>query len=94
MQKANDGMNALKGNHGSGEAFTIKENKGKTDAEVLGTNIEVHDLKAKQKELEKTKSFNFFSSLGEKVSILISAICQGIVAFISAILSQIFGSLS
>ncbi|SFD67368.1 Protein of unknown function [Bacillus sp. OV194] len=94
MQRASVGMNHLKGNSDTGKALAIKESKGHTDAEVLGAAIDAKDLTAKQKQLEESKAFNFFSSLGEKVSVLISSLFRAVIGLISAILSQIFGSLS
>ncbi|SDM83094.1 Protein of unknown function [Fictibacillus solisalsi] len=94
MQQASDGMSALKGNQENGETLTLESGKGAGEAEVLGTQVDVHDLKTKQKQLEESKAFNFFSAMGEKVSGLVSSLFQGIVSLISAILSQIFGSLS
>ncbi|MDN4074822.1 MULTISPECIES: DUF3679 domain-containing protein [Fictibacillus] len=94
MQRASVGMNHLKGNEDTGKALALKETKGHTDAEVLGTAIGAQDLTAKQKQLEDSRAFNFFSSMGEKVSVLVSAIFQAVIGLISAIFSQIFGSLS
>ncbi|MDN4525453.1 DUF3679 domain-containing protein [Fictibacillus fluitans] len=94
MQQASNGMGALKGNKENGEPIAIESGKGVKEAEVLGTPVGVQDLKTKQKQLEETKAFNFFSSLGGKVSGLVSYLFQGILSLISAILTQIFGSLS
>lgn len=53
-------MSALKGNKENGETLTLETGKGAGEAEVLGTQVDVHDLKTKQKRLEESKAFNFF----------------------------------
>lgn len=80
MQQANEGMKKMRGfNDPSLQgAFHISDNNGEVEASVLGRKVTSHDLEEKQKQLENVESFNFFSSIGEKLGNGISAIFEKI----------------
>ncbi|MGG3469362.1 DUF3679 domain-containing protein [Neobacillus pocheonensis] len=67
MQLANDGIHKMKGYDDPSfqNAISIDE----TDhATFLGNDISSHDIEAKKKKLEEISAFNFFSSMGKKLS--------------------------
>ncbi|WP_153123355.1 YqxA family protein [Peribacillus tepidiphilus] len=70
MQQANDGMKKMKGYNDPQlySAFQVKEGKSGTEASVLGQKVTSHDLEQKKKQLEEMKAFNMFSSIGKKIS--------------------------
>ncbi|MGC4375970.1 DUF3679 domain-containing protein [Fictibacillus sp. Mic-4] len=92
MQKANEGIKHLKGSTSEMDALTIEKKDGKMEAEVLGKNISSHELEEKQKKLEKLHSYNFFSSIGEKISNAVSALVKGVVSLIVTLFEFAFDS--
>lgn len=85
MQEANRGLLQMKGfdDNTYGEAFQIKKNDtGEVEAEVLGEEITAHDIEEKQKKLEEMKAVHFFSSLGDKLADLLSAMFQNLVSLV------------
>ncbi|MFD1781231.1 YqxA family protein [Fredinandcohnia salidurans] len=80
MQQANEGMKKMRGYNDPSlqGAFHISDNNGEVEASVLGRKVTSHDLEEKQKQLENVESFNFFSSIGEKLGNGISAIFEKI----------------
>jgi cell division GTPase FtsZ len=80
MQQANEGMKKMRGYNDPSlqGAFHISDNNGEVEASVLGRKVTSHDLEEKQKQLENVESFNFFSSMGEKLGNGISAIFEKI----------------
>lgn len=66
MQMANHGIHKMKGydDQNFQNAVSINEK----DASFLGQDISSHDLAGKKKKLEEISSFNFFSSMGKKMS--------------------------
>ncbi|MED4204473.1 DUF3679 domain-containing protein [Neobacillus mesonae] len=70
MELANNGIHKMKGYNDPNfqNAVSINENDKDFQATFLGKNISSHDLEAKKKKLEEMNAFNFFSSMGKKMS--------------------------
>lgn len=70
MELANDGIHKMKGYDDPNfqNAVSINENDKEFNATFLGKNISSHDIEAKKKKLEEMNAFNFFSSMGKKMS--------------------------
>ncbi len=70
MQLANSGIHKMKGYDDPGfqNAVSIKETNNDVSASFLGNDITSHDIEAKKKKLEEINAFNFFSSMGRKMS--------------------------
>ncbi|MEH7109571.1 MULTISPECIES: DUF3679 domain-containing protein [Bacillaceae] len=70
MELANNGIHKMKGYNDPnlGNAVSINEKDKDFSATFLGNNISSHDLSAKKKRLEELNAFNFFSSMGKKMS--------------------------
>ena len=85
MQMANDGIHKMKGNDDSNfqNAVSINETDNKLKASFLGNDISSHDLEAKKKKLEEISTYNFFSSMGKKMSEGISSASEKIVHLIA-----------
>lgn len=70
MQLANNGIQKMKGyedpNLETAVSFHGKDSQIR--ASVLGNEISSHDIAAKKKKLEEISAFNFFSSMGRKMS--------------------------
>jgi len=66
MQMANNGIHKMKGYEDQNLQNAVSFNE--KDASILGQNISSHDLSAKKKKLEEISSYNFFSSMGKKMS--------------------------
>ncbi|WP_040207923.1 DUF3679 domain-containing protein [Neobacillus jeddahensis] len=70
MQLANNGIDRMKGyddpNFQTAVSFHEKDNQINTS--ILGNDLTSHDLEAKKKKLEEINAFNFFSSMGKKMS--------------------------
>jgi hypothetical protein len=76
MQHANQGIKNMKGydDPSFNSAFSVKEsNQGEMEAAFLGQKVTSHDLEKKKQKLEDMKAYNFFSSIGKKLSDGISA---------------------
>jgi len=66
MQLANNGIQKMKGYEDPNlETAVSFHEKG---ASFLGNEISSHDIAAKKKKLEEISAFNFFSSMGRKMS--------------------------
>ena len=81
MQLANDGIHKMKGydDPNFGNAVTLNETDSNLSATFLGNDVSSHDLEEKKKKLEKMNAYNFFSSMGKKMSEGISAASEKIV---------------
>ncbi|RFU61348.1 YqxA family protein [Bacillus sp. V59.32b] len=89
MQHANQGMKNMKGydDPAMSSAFTVKEsNQGDMEAAILGQKVTSHDLEKKKEKLEEMKAFNFFSSIGKKLSEVISAGFQALVQKLTSLI--------
>jgi hypothetical protein len=69
MQMANNGIHKMKGYSDPNfqGAVTINKEEG-LNASVLGQDLTSHDIEAKKKKLEEMSAYNFFSSMGKKLS--------------------------
>ncbi|KIY22087.1 hypothetical protein UB32_10495 [Mesobacillus subterraneus] len=86
MQQANEGIQKMKGYEDPKfkSAFSIKETEsGTLETAILGRDISSHDLEQKQKQLEKMKAFNLFSSMGKKLANGISSVMEKAVELIT-----------
>lgn len=86
MQQANEGIQKMKGYEDPKfkSAFSIKETEsGSLETAILGRDISSHDLEQKQKQLEKMKAFNLFSSMGKKLANGISSVMEKAVELIT-----------
>lgn len=86
MQQANEGIQKMKGYEDPKfkSAFSIKETEsGSLETAILGRDISSHDLEQKQKQLEKMKAFNLFSSMGKKLADGISSVMEKAVELIT-----------
>jgi len=70
MELANNGIHKIKGYDDPNfqSAVAIKESEQNLNATFLGNEISSHDLEAKKKKLEEMSAYNFFSSMGKKLS--------------------------
>ncbi|MCM3566555.1 DUF3679 domain-containing protein [Neobacillus mesonae] len=70
MELANNGIHKMKGYDDPNfqNAVSINENEKDLNATFLGKNISSHDIEAKKKKLEEINAYNFFSSMGKKMS--------------------------
>src|SRR4051794_174435 len=84
MQLANDGIHKMKGYDDSNfqNAVSIDKTDNDLRATFLGNDISSHDLEAKKKKLEEISTYNFFSSLGKKLSEGVSGASEKIVHLI------------
>ncbi|MBS4191360.1 YqxA family protein [Bacillus sp. FJAT-49705] len=90
MQQANEGIQNMKGYHDSNlkGAFTFQEGKdGQVQASILGKDVSSHDLQQKKEKLEEMKSFNFFSTVGKKLSEGISNLSESTITFITDLIT-------
>jgi hypothetical protein len=85
IQLANDGILKMKGYDDPNfqDAVSIDEKGNEIKATLLGNDISSHDLEAKKKKLEEISAYNFFSSMGKKMSEGISGASEKIVEFIA-----------
>ncbi|MFP5113667.1 YqxA family protein [Bacillaceae bacterium C204] len=85
MQLANDGIHKMKGYDDPNfqNAVSLSETNNNLQATFLGNDISSHDLEAKQKKLEEISAYNFFSSMGKKMSEGISGASEKLVHFIA-----------
>ncbi len=70
MELANNGIHKMKGYDDPNfeNAVAIKETDQDLNATFLGNDISSHDIAAKKKKLEEMSAYNFFSSMGKKLS--------------------------
>ncbi|WP_257346087.1 YqxA family protein [Pseudalkalibacillus decolorationis] len=90
MQQVSVQMDKMKGTESNGALEWKVEENGKVEADVLGQEITSHDLKEKQEKLEEIEAYNVFSSLGAKVSALISELLTVTLTTISTIINKLF----
>ncbi|KAB2338614.1 DUF3679 domain-containing protein [Cytobacillus depressus] len=91
MQQANEGITKMKGysDERFKGAFTLQENEaGELHASILGTDVTSHDLQQKKEKLEEMKAYNFFSSLGKKLSEGLSALAETTLHFITDLIKE------
>jgi len=81
MQLANDGIHKMKGYEDANfeTAVGFQDKGSNISASFLGNKISSHDIEAKRKKLEEISSFNFFSSMGKKMSEGISGASEKII---------------
>lgn len=81
MQLANNGIHKMKGYDDPN--FQTAVSLDGTDKEVrasfLGNEISSHDIEAKRKRLEEINAYNFFSSMGKKLSEGITGVSERII---------------
>ncbi|MFL6557962.1 MAG: YqxA family protein [Bacillus sp. (in: firmicutes)] len=85
IQLANDGIHKMKGYDDPNfqNAVSLNESDNELKATFLGNDISSHDLEAKKKKLEELSAYNFFSSMGKKLSKGVSGASEKIVDFIA-----------
>lgn len=85
MQLANGGIHKMKGYDDSNfqNAVSINETDKDFTGTFLGNDISSHDLEAKKKKLEEISAYNFFSSMGKKMSEGISSASEKMVHLIA-----------
>lgn len=85
MQMANDGIRKMKGYDDPNfqHAVSINESEKDLNATFLGNDISSHDIEAKKKKLEEISAYNFFSSMGRKMSDGISGASKKILNLIT-----------
>lgn len=85
MQMANEGIHKMKGYDDPNfqNAIAIKDNGEHLKATFLGNDISSHDLNEKKKKLEEMNAFNFFSSMGRKISEGISTASEKLITLIT-----------
>lgn len=85
IQLANEGIHKMKGYDDPNfqDAVSIDETDNEIKATLLGNDISSHDLEAKKKKLEEISAYNFFSSLGKKMSEGISGASEKIVQLLA-----------
>jgi hypothetical protein len=85
IQLANNGIQKMKG-YDDPDLETVVSIQGKGNnlrASFLGKDISSHDIEAKKKKLEEISAFNFFSSMGRKMSDGISGASETIIHLIT-----------
>ncbi|WP_066064055.1 DUF3679 domain-containing protein [Neobacillus soli] len=85
MQLANGGIHKMKGYDDPNfqNAVSINETDKNLTGTFLGNDISSHDLEAKKKKLEEISAYNFFSSMGKKMSEGISSASEKMVHLIA-----------
>ncbi|MEH7414070.1 YqxA family protein [Neobacillus drentensis] len=85
MQLANNGIQKMKGYDDPSleTAVSFQKKDNQIRASVLGNDISSHDIAAKKKKLEEISAFNFFSSMGRKMSDGITGASEKLVHFIA-----------
>lgn len=85
MQMANDGIHKMKGYDDPNfqNAIALNEKGEQVKATFLGNDISSHDLEEKKKKLEEISAFNFFSSIGKKISNGVSTASEQIIELIT-----------
>lgn len=70
MQKANTGLLNMRGFDDPKlyNAVSFENDNGEVNAEILGNEVNSHDLQKKKEKLQEMKAFNMFSSLGKKAT--------------------------
>jgi hypothetical protein len=69
MQMANQGIHKMKGYSDPNFQGAVSINKDdRINASVLGQDLTSHDIESKKKQLEEMTTYNFFSSMGKKMS--------------------------
>ncbi|MEH7124077.1 YqxA family protein [Bacillus sp. JJ1532] len=91
MQQASEGITKMKGYNDANfkGAFTLQENdSGGLQASILGNDVSSHDLEQKKAKLEEMKAYNFFSTMGKKLSEGISTMTETVVHFITDLIRE------
>lgn len=85
MQLAGNGIHKLKGYDDPNfqKAVSISEKNDHISASFLGNDVASHDLETKKKKLEEINAFNFFSSMGKKMSEGISGASEKLIKLIT-----------
>ncbi|WP_158598211.1 DUF3679 domain-containing protein [Falsibacillus albus] len=86
MEKANEGMQHLKGNGSGIEApLTVKQkDNGEVQASVLGKDLSSSDIEGKRKKLEEMKTFNLFSAIGKTLADLITGLTEKLIDLVAS----------
>ena len=91
MQQANEGIQNMRGYEDGAfkGAFSLQERgSGEYEASILGNELTSHDIKEKQRLLEEMKAYNFFSSLGKKLSEGVTSITEKSIDFVENLLKE------
>ncbi|WNS74358.1 DUF3679 domain-containing protein [Bacillus sp. DTU_2020_1000418_1_SI_GHA_SEK_038] len=91
MQEASEGIMKMKGYNDANfkGAFTFHDNEeGGLQASILGNDVSSHDLEQKKAKLEEMKAYNFFSTMGKKLSEGISTMTETMVHFITDLIRE------
>jgi hypothetical protein len=91
MQQANEGITKMKGysDENFKGAFTFHENEtGDLQASILGKDVSSHDLRQKKEKLEEMKAYNFFSTMGKKLSNGISTMTETLLQAITDLMKK------
>lgn len=85
MELANNGIHKMKGYNDPNfqNAVSINENGPDLNATFLGNDITSHDIEAKKKKLESISAYNFFSSMGKKMSEGLTAASEKLIELIT-----------
>ncbi|MFO1443397.1 YqxA family protein [Bacillus sp. Bva_UNVM-123] len=91
MQQAHEGIQNMKGFDDAAfkSAFTLQEKEsGEYAASILGNEVSSHDIKEKQRQLEEMKAYNFFSSIGKKLSDGVTSMTEKSIDFMTELLKE------
>jgi hypothetical protein len=85
MELANNGIHKMKGYHDPNfqNTISINEDDREFNATAMGTDTSSHDIEAKKKQLEEINGFNFFSSMGKKLSGGLSSASEKLIQLIA-----------
>lgn len=85
MEMANDGIHKMKGYDDPNfqNAIALNDNGEQVKATFLGNDISSHDIEEKKKKLEEISAFNFFSSMGKKISEGVSSASENLIKLIT-----------
>ncbi|MBE4908042.1 YqxA family protein [Bacillus luteolus] len=92
MQQANDGMKKMRGHNDPSlqGAFHFSDDEtGAVEASVLGRKVTSHDIDEKQRKLEQSGAFNFFSTLGKKLAEGVGLVFEKIFLILSSVISGV-----
>lgn len=82
MQFANQGMKNMKGydDPSLSSAFSVES---PSEGEILGQTVTSHDIEKKKQKIEELGAYNFFSSIGKKLSTTVSLGFEKLIGLIS-----------
>ncbi|MFC7372520.1 DUF3679 domain-containing protein [Fictibacillus iocasae] len=91
MQKAHNEMSEMKGEQPTSIEAPLFEKKNNVEAASPAT---AGTFETDKQQLQKEKSFNFFSYLGQKATALITSIFQTVITVVSFVIGEIIELLS